>query len=124
MRLPGGVAFETALRVWHKPITAKARPKGENVVDLINALKRSIANDREAEAARSKRPRKAGQRAAKAEAKRPSQRRQEPRNEHDELLTIFEMAVPPRWSCLCARQVVGNSRTDLAPEWTRSDEQG
>jgi DNA end-binding protein Ku len=62
--------FRTAARVWHKPITAKARPKGENVVDLINALKRSIANDREAEAARSKRPRKAGQRAAKAEAKK------------------------------------------------------
>jgi DNA end-binding protein Ku len=61
--------FRTAAR-GHKPITAKARPKGENVVDLINALKRSIANDREAEAARSKRPRKAGQRAAKAEAKK------------------------------------------------------
>jgi hypothetical protein len=41
VRLPGGVAFETAARVWHKPITAKARPKGENVVDLMNALKRA-----------------------------------------------------------------------------------
>src|SRR5450631_218561 len=56
--------------------------------------------------------------------RKPSQRRQEPRNEHDELLAIFEMAVPPRWSCLCARRVIGNSRTDLAPEWTGSDEQG
>jgi Alcohol dehydrogenase GroES-like domain len=82
VRLPGSVAFETAARVWHKPITAKARPKGENVVDLMNALKRSIANDREAEPARSKKPRKTaagqkemllpigGKRAAKAEAKK------------------------------------------------------
>src|SRR6266700_1652606 len=28
-----------------KPITAKARPKGENVVDLMEALKRSIGNE-------------------------------------------------------------------------------
>ena len=27
-----------------KPIAAKARPKGENVVDLMDALKRNIAN--------------------------------------------------------------------------------
>ena len=27
-----------------KPIAAKARPKGENVVDLIDALKRNIAS--------------------------------------------------------------------------------
>jgi hypothetical protein len=70
VRLPVSNAFETAVTVWHELITAKPRRKGENVVDLINALKRSIANDREAEAARSKRPRKAGQRAAKAEAKK------------------------------------------------------
>jgi DNA end-binding protein Ku len=39
-----------------KPITAKARPKGENVVDLMEALKRSIAND---QPAKGKKPRKA-----------------------------------------------------------------
>ncbi len=65
-----------------KPIAAKARPKGENVVDLMDALKRSIANDRGAEPAKGKKPRKAaagqkemllpisGKRAAKAEAKK------------------------------------------------------
>jgi DNA end-binding protein Ku len=64
-----------------KPIAAKARPKGENVVDLMDALKRSIANDRGSEPAKGKRSRKAaaGQkemllpismRAAKAEAKK------------------------------------------------------
>jgi DNA end-binding protein Ku len=56
--------------------------KGENVVDLMDALKRSIANDRGAEPAKGKKPRKAaagqkemlpqiiGKRAAKAEAKK------------------------------------------------------
>ena len=66
-----------------KPIAAKARPKGENVVDLMDALKRSIANDRGSEpATKGKRPRKAaagqkemllqisGKRASKAEAKK------------------------------------------------------
>jgi DNA end-binding protein Ku len=65
-----------------KPIAARARPKGENVVDLMDALKRSIANDRGAEPAKGKKPRKAaagqkemllpisGKRAAKAEAKK------------------------------------------------------
>jgi DNA end-binding protein Ku len=65
-----------------KSIAAKARPKGENVVDLMDALKRSIANDRGAEPAKGKKPRKAaagqkemllpisGKRAAKAEAKK------------------------------------------------------
>jgi len=65
-----------------KPIAATARPKGENVVDLMDALKRSIANDRGAEPAKGKKPRKAaagqkemllpisGKRAAKAEAKK------------------------------------------------------
>jgi len=64
-----------------KPIAAKARPKGENVVDLMDALKRSIANNRGAEPAKGKKPRKAaagqkemllpisGKRAAKAEAR-------------------------------------------------------
>jgi non-homologous end joining protein Ku len=42
-----------------KPIGARARPKGENVVDLMDALKRSIANDRGAEPAKGKKPRKA-----------------------------------------------------------------
>ena len=65
-----------------KPIAAKARPRGENVVDLMDALKRSIASDRGAEPAKGKKPRKAaagqkemllpisGKRAAKAEAKK------------------------------------------------------
>ena len=65
-----------------KPIAAKARLKGENVVDLMDALKRSIANDRRAEPAKGKKPRKAaagqkemllpisGKRASKAEAKK------------------------------------------------------
>ena len=64
-----------------KPIAAKARPKGENVVDLMDALKRSIANNRGAEPAKGKKPREAaagqkemlrpinGKRAAKAEAR-------------------------------------------------------
>jgi DNA end-binding protein Ku len=62
------------------PITAKPRPKGENVVDLMDALKRSIAN--EPQTAKGKKPRKtaAGQKemllpisgkgAAKAETKK------------------------------------------------------
>ena len=41
-----------------KPIAAKARPKGENVVDLMDAQKRSIANDRGAESTKGKKPRK------------------------------------------------------------------
>jgi DNA end-binding protein Ku len=65
-----------------KPIAAKARPKGENVVDLMDAQKRSIANDRGAESTKGKKPRKAaagqkemllqisGKRASKAEAKK------------------------------------------------------
>jgi DNA end-binding protein Ku len=63
-----------------KAITAKPRPKGENVVDLMDALKRSIANDEQP--AKGKTPRKAaagqkemllpisGKRAAKADAKK------------------------------------------------------
>jgi DNA end-binding protein Ku len=65
-----------------KPIAAKARPKSENVVDLMDALTRSIANDRGSEPAKGKRRRKAaagqkemllpisGKRAAKAEARK------------------------------------------------------
>jgi DNA end-binding protein Ku len=65
-----------------KPIAAKARPKGENVVDLMDALRRSIANDHRAEPAKGKKPRKAaagqkemvlpisGKRAARAEAEK------------------------------------------------------
>jgi DNA end-binding protein Ku len=64
------------------PIAAKARPKGENAVDPMDALKRSIANDRGAEQAKGRKPRKAvagqkemmlpisGKRASKAEAKK------------------------------------------------------
>ena len=65
-----------------KPIAAKVRPKGENVFDLMDALKRSIANDRGAQPSKGRKPRKAaagqkemllpisGKRAAKAEAKK------------------------------------------------------
>jgi DNA end-binding protein Ku len=78
-----------------KPIAAKARPKGENVVDLMAALKRSIANDHGAEPAKGTKPRKAaagqkemllpisGKSGAKAEAKKKSLRRRGPGNEHD-----------------------------------------
>jgi DNA end-binding protein Ku len=63
-----------------KPITSKARPKGDNVVDLMEALKRSIAN--EPQVAKGKKPRKAvagqkemllpisGKKAAKQETKK------------------------------------------------------
>jgi DNA end-binding protein Ku len=62
-----------------KPITAKARPKGDNVVDLMEALKRSITDE---PSAKGKKPRKAvagqkemllpisGKKAAKQEAKK------------------------------------------------------
>jgi hypothetical protein len=67
-----------------KPIAAKARPKGENVVDLMDALKRSIANDRGSEPVKGKRPCKAaaGQKemllpiSGKRAAKRRSKERQ------------------------------------------------
>jgi DNA end-binding protein Ku len=66
--------------IYVKPITAKARPKGENVVDLMEALKLSV--DNEAQAPKGKKARKAaagqkemllpisGKRAAKQEAKK------------------------------------------------------
>jgi DNA end-binding protein Ku len=65
-----------------KTIAAKPRPKGDNVVDLIEALKKSISNERAAPTgAKGKRPSTAagqremllpisGKRAAKAEAKK------------------------------------------------------
>jgi DNA end-binding protein Ku len=62
-----------------KPIAAKARPKGENVVDLMDTLKRSIANGRGSQRARGHaRPQRdkemllpiSGMRAAKVEAKK------------------------------------------------------
>jgi DNA end-binding protein Ku len=65
-----------------KAIAAKPRPKGENVVDLMDALKRSIAGERAASDTKGKKPRKAaagqkemllpisGKRAAKAETKK------------------------------------------------------
>jgi DNA end-binding protein Ku len=64
-----------------KPITTKVRPKGKNVVDLMDALKRSIASSGTAQPTNGK-PRKAaagqkemllpisGKRAAKAETKK------------------------------------------------------
>ncbi len=67
-----------------KTIAAKPRPKGENVVDLMDALKKSISNERAAPTiAKGKKPRKAaagqkemllpisGKRAAKADTKKP-----------------------------------------------------
>jgi DNA end-binding protein Ku len=63
-----------------KTVGAKPRPKGENVVDLMDALKKSIAND--AQPAKGKKPRKAaagqkemllpisGKRAAKEDKKK------------------------------------------------------
>jgi DNA end-binding protein Ku len=63
-----------------KTVGPKPRPKGENVVDLMDALKRSIAND--AQPAKGKKPRKAaagqkemllpisGKRASKQDAKK------------------------------------------------------
>jgi len=61
-----------------KTIAAKPRPRGENVVDLMDALKRSIAGERgTAPSAKGKKPRKAAAsqkemllRAAKAETKK------------------------------------------------------
>ena len=80
-----------------KPITAKARPKGENVVDLMEALKRSIGN--EAQATKGKKPRKAaagqkemllpisGKRAAnKTLRKQTSPQRREAGSVHDRSL--------------------------------------
>src|SRR4051812_13792619 len=45
-----------------KPITAKARPRGENVVDLMDALRKSIGN----EMAQTKTPKKAAKKPRKA----------------------------------------------------------
>ncbi len=42
-----------------KTIAPKPRPKGENVVDLMDALKKSLHSDHAAPAAKSKKPRKA-----------------------------------------------------------------
>ena len=68
-----------------KPTTAKARPKGENVVDLMDALKRSIGQEA-ATPTKGKKPRKAGagqkemllpissKQAAKEEAKKADKR--------------------------------------------------
>jgi DNA end-binding protein Ku len=66
-----------------RTIAAKPRPKGENVVDLMDALKKSLATERAAPpAAKGKKPRKAAagqkemllpiseKRAAKAETKK------------------------------------------------------
>lgn len=64
------------------PLLRRRGQRARNVVDLMDALKRSIANDRGSEPAKGKKPRKAaagqkemllpisGMRAAKAEAKK------------------------------------------------------
>jgi DNA end-binding protein Ku len=65
-----------------RPITTKPLPKRENVVDLVDALKRSIANDRGPESSKGKKPRRgrsktkemllpiSGKRVAEAETKK------------------------------------------------------
>jgi DNA end-binding protein Ku len=47
-----------------KPITPKERPRGENVVDLMEALRRSVGGS----AAETKAPKKPAKKARKAEA--------------------------------------------------------
>jgi DNA end-binding protein Ku len=47
-----------------KPITAKARPRGENVVDLMDALRKSIGGDTAAATEAPKKPAKKGRKAA------------------------------------------------------------
>jgi DNA end-binding protein Ku len=72
-----------------KPITAKARPRGENVVDLMDALRQSIGQQSSSPAKPAKKPRKAaagqkemlmpitGKKAAKeATAKKPASKPQ------------------------------------------------
>jgi DNA end-binding protein Ku len=72
-----------------KPVTAKARPRGENVVDLMDALRQSIGQASQSPAKPTKKPRKAsagqkemlmpiaGKKAAKeATAKKPASRQQ------------------------------------------------
>jgi hypothetical protein len=97
--LPGTEAVGVVIAVGGKitRFPSKPRRKDENIVDLINALKRSIANDREAEAARSRihgRP-EPDNVLRRLRRRKPSQRRREPRNEHDELLTIFRNGGAP-----------------------------
>ena len=47
-----------------KPITAKARPRGENVVDLMDALRKSIGRDTTAPTEAPKKPSKKQRKAA------------------------------------------------------------
>jgi DNA end-binding protein Ku len=47
-----------------KPITAKARPRGENVVDLMDALRKSIGRDAAASTEAPKKPAKKPRKAA------------------------------------------------------------
>ena len=78
-----------------RPITTKPLPKGENVVDLMDALKRSIANDCGPESSKGKKPRRAvaGQRKCcclsaisalpRLRQRKRNLRRREPESEHD-----------------------------------------
>jgi non-homologous end joining protein Ku len=80
--VPDGKVGHDAFAVIRETIRIMDMVKGENVVKLMDALKRSIANDRGAEPAKGKKPRKAaadqkemllpisGKRASKAEAKK------------------------------------------------------
>src|SRR5207247_5284223 len=60
-----------------KPITAKARPRGENVVDLMDALRKSIGRDASAATEAPKKPAKKAQGGGRAEGNADADCRQE-----------------------------------------------
>ena len=65
---PGTAMTPDTLTLWlsaGKPITAKARPRGENVVDLIDALRKSIGREG---ASATEAPKKSGKKPRKAAA--------------------------------------------------------
>jgi DNA end-binding protein Ku len=56
---PWALEKHERLRKYIKTIAAKPRPRGENVVDLMDALKRSIGQAERATPAKCRKPRKA-----------------------------------------------------------------